>query len=443
MRCPTGFQASRTVWYLVLGIAVTMPLRGCIAGGQGGALSPVAPSQPNRSPIQHIVIVVQENRTFDNLFGGPNGFPGAETASSGMFGNTVVPLAPISFASAGGPDNSHIAYIKAFDGGKMDAFNRTGFNAYSYVDRSETLPYWQMARTYTIADAMFASHSGPTYVAHQYLIAGQSGNVADLDTPNAADPLTPWGCSAVSTTTVEFLQPDGNEVQGGRPCFEYTTLADLLSNANYVWSYYTSSSWVGGSNPFAAIPHVFTKSDFSTHLMVPAGQFLDDVQTSLGAVTWIRPDVAHSDHPGYPPLGGGGPAWVSSVVNAVGTSKFWSTTAILITWDDWGGLYDHVPPKPRVLPNGHTDLMGPGLRVPLIVISPYARRGYVSHSPHEFGSILRFAEMTFGLPSLGQVDAVSDDLSDCFDFTAAPHPFSAIAGSASYRRITGSVRGHD
>jgi phospholipase C len=116
---------------------------------------------------------------------------------------------------------------------------------------------------------------------------------------------------------------------------------------------------------------------------------------------------------------GTGPDWIASIVNAIGESSYWSSTAIFITWDDWGGWYDHVSPT---IYNSY-EL---GMRVPLIVVSPYAKAHYVSHVPYEFGSILKFAENVFGLPSLGTTDVRANDLSDCFEFSRAPRRFHHI-----------------
>jgi phospholipase C len=131
----------------------------------------------------------------------------------------------------------------------------------------------------------------------------------------------------------------------------------------------------------------------------------------LAGVTWVTPSIADSDHAGSQSKTG--PQWVANVVNAIGESQFWGSTAIFVTWDDWGGWYDHVVPP-------QLDSMGLGFRVPLIVISPYAKAAYVSHVQHEFGSILHFTEDTFGLGQLSAEDARADALPDCFDFTQVP-----------------------
>src|SRR5208337_2129136 len=140
----------------------------------------------------------------------------------------------------------------------------------------------------------------------------------------------------------------------------------------------------------------------------------------------------HSDHANS--NNGSGPSWVASIVNAIGNGPYWANTAIIITWDDWGGWYDHVAPK--VINDGISWGSGYvyGFRVPLIVVSPYAKAAYISHATHDFGSILKFIEATFDLPSLGYADRLADDLSDCFNLTHTPLSFQAIpaAQNAAY-----------
>src|SRR5207245_11055567 len=143
-----------------------------------------------------------------------------------------------------------------------------------------------------------------------------------------------------------------------------------------------------------------------------------DISTHhLAQVSWVIPDGLQSDHPAS--TDGSGPSWVSSIVNAIGNSPYWNATAIFITWDDWGGWFDHVAPQ---VINSYEY----GFRVPLIVVSPYARAQYISHTTHQFGSILKFIEETFNLPSLGYADVAADDFADCFDFNQTPLTFHII-----------------
>jgi phospholipase C len=150
---------------------------------------------------------------------------------------------------------------------------------------------------------------------------------------------------------------------------------------------------------------------------------LSDIsKNKLAAVTWVCPDFSNSDHPGSKP--DAGPSWVAQVVNAIGQSQFWNTTAIFVVWDDWGGVYDHVAPK-------QIDYQGLGFRVPMLVVSPYAKKGVVSHTQYEFGSIVKFVESTWSLGSLGTTDARANSVGDAFDFTQSPRPFSPIQSKFS------------
>jgi phospholipase C len=260
---------------------------------------------------------------------------------------------------------------------------------------------------------MFQANTGPSFVAHQYMIAGQSGNVAE--NPNS----TIWGCDAPASTTAALLGPNGTEMPGVFPCFSYTTIADLLDAKGVTWRYYAPGD--GDTffilSAFQAIRQIRYGPDWQQNVIAPQVKVLTDIEHGeLAQVTWIVPDWAHSDHPGS---GNEGPDWVASIVNAIGNSQYWNSTAIFIAWDDWGGWYDHVSP-PVV------DRMGPGFRVPVLVVSPYARHGYVSHHFHEVSGFLAFIEKNFGLPDLGARDTATDGFADCFDYKQTPPPYTAI-----------------
>jgi phospholipase C len=195
-------------------------------------------------------------------------------------------------------------------------------------------------------------------------------------------------------------------------------LPDLLDTRGISWRYYTSSAGSIWTAP-NAILHLSCGPDWTNNMTLNQTLVLKHIaQGDLPAVTWVIPSGQASDHPG--PNDGSGPSWVASIVNAVGNSPYWSNTAILITWDDWGGWYDHVAPP---IINSYEY----GFRVPLIVVSRYSKSGYISHVQHDFGSILKFIESNFGLPSLGYADAKADDLSDCFNFNQMPLTFHRIS----------------
>lgn len=398
-------------------------MAGC-GGGTSSSKSatPTPGPTPEAAKIQHIVIILQENRTVDNLF---NGFPGAETVQSGMSNGQSVPLQPVTLEQGSGLDNSHAGWWKDWDQGAMDGFAHpvsvypNPSLAYGYVPKSETVPYWTLAQTYTFGDHMFQPNSGPSFPSHQYLIAGQSATADENPTGS------PWGCDAPNSVTVALLGPNGTNLPGIYPCFTYKTIADSLDAKNISWRYYepaeNSASPDNGFDfsAFESIKQIRMGSDWSQDVISPATQILTDLKNgSLPQVTWITPGFGFSDHPGTGATAEG-PDWVANIVNAIGASQYWNSTAIFITWDDFGGWYDHVVP-PTV------DSMGYGFRVPLIIVSPYAKHGYVSKTTHSFGSLLHYIEGAFDLPGLGTRDMTADDFSDCFDYTQTPQPYTQI-----------------
>jgi len=421
-------------------IASVLVSLGCVACSSGPSSSiaetalidPPSPA-PTDSPspipqgfIKHVVIIVQENRSFNNLF---HGYPGAYTVNSGMIHTgKIVALKSTPLAENYDVSHSHDVWVKAYDGGRMDGFDLEGTGAssplapYAYVQQSDIEQYWTFAADYTLADQMYQSNTGPSYPAHQYLIAGQSEN-AD-ENPSDADV---WGCDSSPGTRVKVLDQTGREREGPFPCFDYQTLADEIDTAGLSWLQYAQST-TNFFNAYDAISHIRYGPDWPSHIISPSVQIVADVSAGLLAnVTWVTPAFTDSDHPGN--KSATGPAWVSSVVDAIGNSPFWGSTAIFVLWDDWGGMYDPMPP-PKL------DVMGLGFRVPLLVISPYARKGYISHFRHESGSILQFTEQALGLPSLGTADARADNLGDCFDFTQAPLPFVDVKPTLSHAQLT-------
>lgn len=358
-----------------------------------------------------------ENRSFNYLF---NGFPGADTVRSGKIhtGQTVQ-LQQIPLEAKGDLGHAHPDFVAAYNNGMMDGFDLESWDPrlpplapYSYVPQSEVQPDWSIATQYTLADRMFESETANSYASHQYLIAGQSAYAIGL--PH--DPNT-WGCDSRPGTTVPVLNSKGKMVNGPFPCYDYQTLGDLLDQHQLTWRYYTLTPFYTW-NAYDAISHIRYGSDWTNNIVSPSSQFTTDVAAgNLAAVTWIVPDNRNSDHSGNGKKTG--PSYVASIVNAVGQSQFWSSTAVFVVWDEWGGWYDRVAPQ-------QLDRMGLSFRVPLLVVSPWSRHGYVSHVQHEFGSILHFTESNFGLGSLGQTDSRADDLSDSFDYTQSPPPFVPI-----------------
>jgi phospholipase C len=396
-----------------------------------------------RRHFKHVVIIVQENRSFDNLF---HGFPGADTADYGLsHDGTRVRLEPVSLRAPYDMSNGFQDFIRSFDSGTMRGFDLRAivrrrhaqiplraaqFPNYAYVPHNEIAPYLDLANQYVLADRMFQSNIDQSFAAHLYLIAGQAH--ASVNVPNGR----PWGCDAGPRTRVVTINQKRQRDKLVFPCFDMPTLADQLDDAALTWAYYAprvdpARGWARARrqhrrpefgqlwSAYDAIPGKRYGPDWSTNVISPSSRVLADIQSGdLPSVSWVVPDWKNSDH--SLSLSDTGPSWVVTIVDAIGRSKYWRDTAILITWDDSGGWYDHVPPP-------QLDYDGLGFRVPLLVVSPYTKRSVVSHTQFEFGSILRFTETVFSLKPMAASDARANDLGDCFDFAAGPRAFRPIA----------------
>ncbi|HEV3091573.1 MAG TPA: alkaline phosphatase family protein [Candidatus Cybelea sp.] len=417
--------------------AATLGIAAC---GGGSATGPVAPPQPPPPPgaskIQHVVIIVQENRSFNNLF---YGYPGARTASYGYDSDgKKVQLHPIGLETTWDLDHSSGSFLTACNGRgvypgtdcRMNGFNNEWVGCghysyppcpnanppYSYVPHYETRPYFDMAHQYVLADEMFASNfDASSFISHQYIIAGQASSAVNY-------PDSWWGCEGGPSDrigTITQARRYGPDIQA---CFNNTTLGDELDAAGLSWGYYTATIDGDGNlwSAYQAISHIYHGPDWKKDVISPQTRFFGDVSHGrLRDVSWITPTCENSDHAGCGSRTG--PSWVTSLVNAIGKSRYWNSTAIFVFWDDYGGWYDPVPPE-------KLDYDGLGMRIPLLVISPYAKAGYVSHVHYEHGSILRFIEDRFALPQLAATDTrATSPEDDCFDFNAAPRRFVPIA----------------
>ncbi|MFY9719525.1 MAG: alkaline phosphatase family protein [Candidatus Cybelea sp.] len=407
------------------------------AGTLPSRLAPESrPPSASLSKITHVVIIIQENRTVDDLFAF---LPGANTRSFGLNsqGQTVqLQAEPLTAGYDLG--HHHRNWQTEYDNGAMDGFDLdfckgrscSSTSAYGYVPQREVQPYYTMAETYAFGDEMFQTNEGPSFPAHQYLIRGTSA-ISDGSNFNAEDNPTEagGGCDSRAGSTVPEIDiTNGRENASTYPCFTVTSLPTELDAANISWRYYQAKPGAALWNAVDAIEPIWSdKTEYDARVIAPSAQILSDIAgDQLPSVAWVTPTALASDHAST--TDGSGPSWVASIVNAIGKSRYWNDTAIFVTWDDWGGWYDHVIP-PRY---NEYEL---GFRVPLLVISPYAKSAYISHQQHEFGSILKFTEEVFDLPSLQTTDARSDDLSDCFNFYAAPAKFKRIAAKYSAKHF--------
>lgn len=423
----------RVLFALIFAIAVT----GCIGAGGTAALTPSRPPTPAPAKIEHVVIIVQENRSFNNLF---MGYPGAHTVDRGFDSDgRSIKLEPIGLETSWDLDHSSYSFFSACNGTgsfpgtdcRMNGFNKEYVGCghqryppcpiehpqYAYVPHRETEPYFRIAGQYVLADRMFASNfDASSFISHQYIIAGQASSAVNY-------PMSAWGCEGGPGDTIGTVTQQ-RTLYGSyiRTCFENRTLGDELDRAGLSWAFYAayySSGYINIWSAYQAIKHIYYGPDWRKDVLPNTG-FFDDVEhNKLRAVSWVTPSCANSDHAGCGSKTG--PSWVASLINAVGKSKYWNSTAIFVFWDDYGGWYDDVAPK-------LVDYDGLGMRIPLLVISPYAKRGFVSHVHYEHGSILKFVEDLWNLPRLAASDTRANSLvPDCFDFSQPPRRFVPIA----------------
>jgi phospholipase C len=427
-------------------------------------------------PIKHFIYIIQENVTFDHYFGtfpGANGIPRNVKFSYEPDGQKI--YAPFHLSSTSIPhdlDHSWQAAHVAYNGGKMDGFIRAEWplalsyywkgplptvdpedilpldddpervkqdlalgnarikrksrfmdpnelaaanggslptthsptpppapppgwvtNTMSYYDWHEIPNYWEYARRFTLCDAFFSSLAGPSEPNHLYTVAAQSGGL---------------------------VNNPGRGIEGEEGVYTFKTLAELLQNSRHSWKYYDEkknpkahSLW----NPLPGFKAIAKSRELMSHL-VSLNEFDKDAkEDSLPEVCWIVPNAAHSEHP--PSDSAQGMWHVTELLNAVMQSPAWKSSVIIVTWDDYGGFYDHVPP-PQV------DKYGYGPRVPALVISPWAKPGYISHLYYDFTSPLKLIEEHFGLAPLADRDRAANNMLDCFDFQQRPNPPDVI-----------------
>ncbi len=364
---------------------------------------------------------MQENRAFDNFFGT---FPGA----IGIPPNLCIPYNPNSIAAGcvrpylttnpiTNPDLPHAynASQIAYDNGKMDGFLQAAGGAnsepLSYYG-NQTIPViWSYATHYTLADMFFSSVKSYSQPNHWYMVAGTSPQVSIFETSQQEKANCVVG-GVLTMATCAYI----NEAQ------PIQTIVDLLSNSGLTWKYYdapltsslTRAIMNGGAfdywNTLGAKNSSYTPPYYKN--FVWRGQILNDtLDGNLPQVSWVIPAGSISDHP--PANVTYGEYWIGEVVNNIMNSQYWRNTAIIVTWDDYGGFFDTVVPP--VVPQ-----FGLGFRAPAIIISPYAKSHFIDNTTYSFGSMLRLIEWNFKLPSLGTQDSVSNNMLNAFDFGQPP-----------------------
>ena len=520
-------------WVVYPLITASLALCGAALSNAQTSTSTLAQPSKQNTPIKHVIMIIQENRSTDNMFGADTALAqnGGHLATSGSCHGTNIPLIPTELDSCFDLLHSHIAWKSMYDQGKMDGAcniavikntscipkcsdtKHSFCPQYSYVANTKydgvhgiLDPYFELAAQYGFANYMFQTNQGPSYSAHHFLISGTSAPIAypteyyDWFVEESTANIYRYGCIAPLGTQVLDVSPSDQESYAytppeppnanlGFPCYDHPTLPDILNPHHISWRYYgweLSSRWTAPNS----IEHICRPTKAGGVCEGPAfkngavtgtpADVLNDLGLNgtckLQQVSWVIPDGTWSDHPGGASKDGG-PSWVAAIVNAVGgydnsgnklpvQCNYWKDTAILVTWDDWGGFYDDVNPI-TTIGGGNPGYVGSsgngqqyvyGFRVPLIVISPYAKQGYISGPAskptcpnfycHDFGSMLNFIEYAFGTNgnSLGTIgpsqwpyaDFFVQDTStapnnyslyDFFNWSQQPRPFVPIAGA--------------
>ncbi len=476
------------------GLVVVAVLAACGGGSGTAATTTTSPSGLERvsggptgsylvpagiHKIKHVIVIQQENRSFDSYFGtfpGADGIPmanGTPTVCVGdpATGSCVAPFVDHADVNGGGP-HSQVNATADIDGTKMDGFigqaesgrkgcldptdpacsNSATPDVMGYHTGTDIPNYWAYASDFVLQDQMFEPNASWSLPSHLFLVSEWSAFCTTHDNPAS--------CSNSVQTRPAERPANVPAVYGGRsgpasagkkadqPVFAWTDLTYLLYKAHVSWGYYVvSGSEPDCENPAAeSCPAVGQKSStpgiwnplpwFDT---VKADNQLGNIQSvdrfyaaakagTLPAVSWVVPSNAVSEHPPSPVSAG--QSYVTSLVNAVMTGPDWASTAIFLAWDDWGGFYDHVVP-PTVDQNGY------GLRVPGLLISPYARAGTVDHQILSFDAYDKFIEDDFlngqrldpatdgrpdPRPDVRENEALLGNLTDEFDFNQRPLP---------------------
>ncbi len=373
-----------------------------------------------RWPIKRVVYLMLENRSFDNLFGR---YPGANGTTTGVRFGEEVPLIRCPEWLPGDLPHDTISWRASYNDGKMDGFaigDYGPYYAYSQFRREDVPNYFAWADDYVLGDNFFASVAGPSYPNHLYFIAGQSGGA--IDNPeniqtrwlNDGRAFKSWGCDAFGEDVYVHVEDPDGAITSHETCFDFRTMGHELSDRDIDWASYSADPYQAGYiwQAYSSIRDVFHDRDYWEEHIWPVDDLLRDIEANaLPSVTWITPRFQLSDHPPFSTKHAHN--WVTDVVNALMRSDMWDDIALFITWDEWGGLYDHVEP-PRL------DHMELGFRVPLLVLSPYAKRGYVDDAFGEFSSPLRFIADNWGLPHLTKRIRSSHNFEHVFDFKRPP-----------------------
>lgn len=376
---------------------------------------PSSASAAQVNPIKHIIVMIRENHSYDQMFGR---FPGGAGTTVGALPNgRKVALARTPTRLWRDITHTVGAAQIAINHGRMNGFALiTGAVqhghavAMSQYSASQIPGYWAYAQHFTLMDHFFAAVAGPSFPNHLVLVSGASQNVI-------SNPAThwqgPWGCVAGKRATVAAYNQRSDRTYLANACFHTPNLGTALDGRGVSWKYFaptpfTNQIW----SSFASTPDPGTAA-WKQHF-APYTSFVSTVRSgNLPAVTWLTAPQPYNDHPPYSICRSQN--WLVEQINAVMRSPLWKSTAIVVTWDEYGGFYDHM--RPPV-----TSDIGLGPRVPTMVISPYSRAHTVDHTLYNSASVVRFIENQFHLPPLSRAGAQAASIGNALDMQQRPLP---------------------
>jgi phospholipase C len=374
------------------------------------------------TPIKYVVVIVKENHSFDNYF---TGFPGAASSMTAKLHDGTVITRPRAPDGPLGGDNPHSreAVHQAYDNGKMDGFDLNvpsePRRPYMYYAESQIPNYWAYARNFALFDHFFSTLGGPSSPGHFAIVSAQTPHYGNATCNDGTDDCLSGCLDTSGTTEVPIYNPNTCATSTGPSCFKVPSVIDQLPEG-LTWRTYGA----GGSTAFGLVKGIGEAGPIRTEHFHNYTQLMTDITTGhMANFTHIdvasAPNGASEHPPAYPCTGEN---FTVNIVNAIMQSPYWPETAIIITWDDFGGWYDHVAPPIEKCANG--EWFNVGMRLPALVISPYAKKAVI-HTVTEQASIPRLVEDLFGMPRMHALDphardAKAGSMLDAFDFTQAP-----------------------
>lgn len=396
---------------------MTLAVAGVLAIVSGSSIGAgdraAACSGASCSPIKHIIIIVRENHSFDNLFGR---FPNADGTIYAMRGKKKIVMGVTPDVLKHDIGHGDFDAQMATDNGKMDRFYKIDNAVQGGKDMADSqyrqrqiADYWTYASDFGLADHFFSTVLSSSFPNHLVTVSGQNGYT--VGNPHHTGSTPSWGCDALPNTLVETYR--NHKYHEIYPCFGFKTLVDEANTAGVSWKYYAPRQGSFGYiwSTLDSFKQIRNNSKQWSNV-VPPGQFDKDVQAgTLPGISWLVSDLQTSEHP--PMSECAGEDWTVGRINEIMNSPLWSSTAIVLTWDDFGGFYDHVPPP-------HESQFSLGPRVPAIVISPYSKPHLIDHSQYDFRSIVKFVEEQFALPHEAKYDRSVNSLGGMLDTAQTP-----------------------